>query len=93
MLQLERALLVRNFHRHRKHDESVIPYFERPENLVNPFVGEPVAMDRNAFRRLLSALYDARGWDRESGRPTGDTLRAFNLSFAADQLEEKDLLP
>jgi aldehyde:ferredoxin oxidoreductase len=92
VLHLERALLVRNYHRERKDDECVIPYFERRENLVNPFVGERVAMDGGAFRRLLSDLYAARGWDVNSGRPTAETLRAFNLSFAARQLAEMGLL-
>jgi aldehyde:ferredoxin oxidoreductase len=92
VLHLERSLLVRNYHRERKDDECVIPYFERRENLVNPFVGERVELDGGAFRRLLSDLYAARGWDVNSGRPTAETLRAFNLSFAAQQLAEMGLL-
>lgn len=63
VLSLERRLLIRNFGRSREDDESVIPYFEAKENLVNPFVGEPMGLDPEAFRKELDRLYALRGWD------------------------------
>ncbi len=63
VLSLERRLLIRNFLRSREDDESVIPYFSRPENLMNPFIGKPVGLDGERFREELSRLYALRGWD------------------------------
>jgi len=68
VLSLERRLLIRNFGRCRADDESVIPYFQRPENLVNPFIGHPMSLDPQAFREQLSELYALRGWD-DQGKP------------------------
>lgn len=93
VLNLERALLVRNFGRNRKDDECVIPYFKRPENLVNPFIGERVGMDAGEFRRLLDEVYRERGWDEASGRPTRETLEKSGCGFAAVELAAEGLLP
>jgi aldehyde:ferredoxin oxidoreductase len=93
ILQLERAFLVRNFHRSRKDDEGLIPYFERPENLINPFVGNKIGMDASKFRRLLGEVYRGRGWDVATGRPRRETLEKFGCGFAAAELSEKGLLP
>lgn len=63
VLSTERRLLIRNFGRCRADDESLKPYFQRPENLVNPFIGEPVSLDADRFREELTRLYTLRGWD------------------------------
>jgi aldehyde:ferredoxin oxidoreductase len=93
ILQLERAFLVRNFHRSRNDDEALIPYFERPENLINPFVGSKMGMDASEFRRLLGEVYRGRGWNVATGRPSRETLEKFGCGFAAADLAEKGLLP
>jgi len=93
VLHLERALLVRNFERSRTDDESLIPYFERTEHLVNPFIGERVGLDAEKFRSVLNEYYGLRGWDRESGRPTRETLLRFDLGAEAEVLEDRGLLP
>ncbi|MCD4655534.1 hypothetical protein K8T06_16560, partial [bacterium] len=36
VINLERQLLIRNFQRSRQDDETLIPYLEKPENLINP---------------------------------------------------------
>jgi aldehyde:ferredoxin oxidoreductase len=93
VLQLERALLVRNYHRSRADDECLIPYFERTEHLVNPLLGESAGMDAASFRRVLDEYYDLQGWDGATGRPTRRSLEGFGLTAEADELETRGLLP
>jgi hypothetical protein len=93
VIQLERALLARNFGRSRADDESLIPYFERTEHLVNPFIGERVGMDAVEFRKVMDEYYRLRGWDAISGRPTAGTLERFGLDAEASALEQDGLLP
>ena len=93
IFNLERAILVRNHGRCRETDESIIPYLERKENWVNPFLGERLSLDREKFLRLMDEYYELRGWDRESGRPTRDKLNELGLGEVADELRERGLLP
>jgi aldehyde:ferredoxin oxidoreductase len=93
VVQLERALLVRNWGRSRSDDECLIPYFERPEHLVNPFLGERTGLDRMAFGKVLDEFYGLRGWDTVTGRPTGETLEGFGLDSEARMLGAGGLLP
>ncbi len=86
VIQLERALLVRNWNRGRADDESLIPYYEKPEHLVNPFIGSPVSMDASRFGAVMDEYYGLRGWDPADGRPTRRTLEDFGLSGAARAL-------
>jgi aldehyde:ferredoxin oxidoreductase len=88
VIQLERALLVRNFGRSREDDERVIPYFEAMEQQTNPLIGHPVSMDGEAFRAVMDEYYTLRGWDRKTGRPTRETLGKFGLAEEAGQLGE-----
>ncbi len=78
VLHLERALLARNFGLGRKEDEAVIPYFSRPENLVNPFLGKRMSLDPGEFKGLLDRVYGLLGWGSD-GRPTEETLRKSGL--------------
>ncbi|MBN2056935.1 hypothetical protein JW905_18560 [bacterium] len=89
IIQLERALLVRNFNRSRVDDETLIPYLERPDNLVNPFLGERQALDAGAFRKVLDEYYALRGWDH-NGRPTRARLARLGLDEVATELEKLD---
>jgi len=86
VIQLERALLVRNFNRSRADDESVIPYFEMKEQQTNPFIGNRVALDRTEFKKVMDEYYDLRGWSRKTGRPTAGTLQKFGLGKEAEDL-------
>jgi len=93
VFNLERALQIRNWHRSRQVDETVIPYFERVENWVNPFVGESKGLDRCKFAQLLDEYYRLRGWDTATGRPTRATLAQLGLADVGDVLGELGLLP
>lgn len=87
VIQLERALLVRNFDRNRQDDEMLIPYLAKPEYLVNPFIGEPMALDPQQFREVLDEYYQLRGWDLVTGRPTRNRLNQRGLLKVADDLK------
>jgi aldehyde:ferredoxin oxidoreductase len=65
--------------RSRSDDETIIPYFEQPERFVNPFVGRPMALEAEKFGAVLDEFYTIRGWSRESGTPTGETLQRLGL--------------
>lgn len=78
IFNLERAIMIREG-RTREDDESVIPYFKRPDY-------EGVPMDVSRFRRLMDEYYDLRGWDRETGWPTREKLRELGLGDVAEAL-------
>ncbi|MBN2608484.1 MAG: hypothetical protein JXA64_05160 [Candidatus Fermentibacteraceae bacterium] len=88
VIQLERAMLCRNFGRSREDDETVIPYFRRAEHLVNPLIGRRVGMDSESFREVLDEYYRLRGWDIATGVPLRETLERFGLEEEADELEQ-----
>jgi len=79
VIHMERQLLKRNFDRSRTDDESIISYFQKPENRVNPYIGSPVGMDADKFRQVLDEYYDLRGWDRVTGHPTPETIKRQGL--------------
>ena len=83
IMNLDRAIQIRDFGRSRTDDECVIPYLEAPENLVNPFIGEKQSLDGQKFRELMDELYRLRGWDVETGWPTPSKLRDLGLSNVA----------
>ena len=79
VVMLERALQVRHWGRDRALDESILPYFERPEVDINPLLGERYGLDREQFAPVLSEFYGYHGWDG-NGRPTEEGLRQLGLS-------------
>ena len=87
VIQLERSMLVRNFNRSRKDDESVIPYFQEEEYLTNPLTGRKQSMDKGEFKKILSEYYRLRGWNEETGTPEKATLERFGLKKEAEELE------
>ncbi len=93
VLNLERAILVRNRGRSREDDESVIPHFSSVENWVNPLLGEAQTLHPDRFRQLMDEYYTLRGWDTRTGRPSRFKLEELGLKEVADELEECDLLP
>ncbi len=84
VINLDRSIQIRHFDRSRKDDEAVIPYFAKPERLVNPFIDEPVAMDPDSFRTMLSEYYQLRGWDLATGRPTRERLEELGLGWTIE---------
>jgi aldehyde:ferredoxin oxidoreductase len=90
IFNLERALQVRNWDRSHSVDEQVIPHFARIENWVNPVLGEGVALDRTQFVRLMDEYYTLRGWDVQTGRPTGAKLQELGLADVAKVLAKQE---
>jgi aldehyde:ferredoxin oxidoreductase len=64
-----------------------------PKNLLIPYDDDP---DGTAgfvpdFINMLMAYYDARGWDRQTGFPTGEKLESLDLGWTAKDLESVKL--
>ena len=76
---LERALQVRHWGRDRELDEMVLPYFEQPERVQNPLLGERHRLDRERFRPVVDAFYALHGWDTATGWPTEKRLSELGL--------------
>jgi aldehyde:ferredoxin oxidoreductase len=93
VFNLERAWQLRNCLRTRRVDETIVPYFERAENWVNPLVGTQVALDRGKFANLLDEYYRLRGWDLETGRPTPEKLVELDLADVGEELLARGLVP
>ena len=90
---LERAVHIRNWDRTRRTDETIVPYLSQPEPHPNPYTGECMVLDREAFARLMDEFYDLRGWDRERGWPFRDTLERLGMTDVAGELEHLGKLP
>jgi aldehyde:ferredoxin oxidoreductase len=58
--------------------------------LSGPFKGEKI--DKENFDHLLSEWYWLRGWNRETGIPTKNTLEVLNLGHIADELKVRGKL-
>jgi len=82
---LERAIMVREG-RTRKDDESVIPYFQKPDRAG-------IRLDVEKFRALMDEFYELRGWDPKTGWPRRETLEKLDLKDVADELEKIGKLP
>ena len=89
VLQIERAIAVRNFGRSRQDDEYVIPYFEVEDAWINPLLGEHYRLDAARFRHMLDEFYAGRGWDVQTGVPTRERLEALGMRDVAEGLEAK----
>jgi aldehyde:ferredoxin oxidoreductase len=76
---LERALQVRHWGRDRALDETLLPYFERPEFEANPLLGERVGLDREQFAPVLTEFYRLHGWGA-NGQPTREGMDALGMS-------------
>lgn len=82
---LERAIMVREG-RMRSVDETVIPYFEKPDRAG-------IRLEAKKFRALMDEFYNLRGWDRVTGWPTRAKLEELGLNDVADELQKIDKLP
>lgn len=79
VINLERLISIKHHSRSRSDDETVIPYFEREEHCINPFINKPMKLDREKFLKLMDEYYELRGWDKETGVPKEDTLKKVEL--------------
>ncbi|MEM3871574.1 MAG: aldehyde ferredoxin oxidoreductase N-terminal domain-containing protein [Nitrososphaeria archaeon] len=68
---LERAIMVREG-RTRKDDESVIPYFQKPDKAG-------ICLNVEKFKTLMGEFYTLRGWDPKTGWPKKETLEKLGL--------------
>jgi aldehyde:ferredoxin oxidoreductase len=84
IINLERAIMVREG-RTRRDDESIRPYFRRPDR-------NGVTLDNAKFAELLEEFYELRGWDKATGRPTREKLEELDLRDVADELEKLGLI-
>lgn len=60
-----------------------------PKNLLVPYVDDPegAAGFVPDFKNMLSAYYDARGWDHQTGFPTAAKLQSLGLEWTIMDLE------
>jgi len=82
---LERAIMVREG-RTRMADESVIPYFQKPDRAG-------IRLDVEKFKALMDEFYKLRGWDPKTGWPRRAILEELDLRDVADELERVGRLP
>ncbi|OKY78834.1 MAG: Aldehyde:ferredoxin oxidoreductase [Candidatus Methanohalarchaeum thermophilum] len=90
IVNLERAIQVKNHKRKREIDEYVINHFKWPEKEKS--WRTHISKDATEWKKLLTRFYEKLGWDTETGRPTRSKLEELDLNDVADKLEEKDLL-
>ncbi|MBI2918961.1 MAG: hypothetical protein HYY01_13345 [Chloroflexi bacterium] len=105
VLNLQRAVLVREGHRGRKSDTlpeacyTVPLETERlnPDCLMPGKDGQTISrkgavIDRDGFQAMLSEFYALRGWDPDTGLQRQDTLQGLGLEDVAQDLEARGLL-
>lgn len=46
-----------------------------------------VTLDEKGYQKVLSGYYEARGWDKETGIPTDETLKDLGLDFVIGKLK------
>ena len=104
IFNLQRAILVRETGQGRARDRLPDHWFQMPleKSFMNPDLlvpgpdGEPVSrrgtvLDREQINQLADEYYRLRGWDVESGLPTGAKLVSLGLSDVAAELKELNL--
>ena len=57
-----------------------------PKLLLEPLPDGPIAGHVPDFDRLLREYYEARGWDKDTGKPTREKLLKLGLDFVVDEL-------
>ncbi|MDY6892583.1 MAG: aldehyde ferredoxin oxidoreductase N-terminal domain-containing protein [Chloroflexota bacterium] len=105
IVNLQRAILVREGHRGREYD-SIDEFnfstplkgdFGNPDCLVPgkdgvSFSRRGMVVDRDEFEKMKSEYYDIRGWDVPSGLQRRPRLEELGLKDIADRLETEGLL-
>jgi len=105
VLNLQRAVLLREGHRARQDDHLPEEWYTKPleihaadpECLVPGKDGKPVSrlgavVDRQEFERLRDEYYQLRGWDVPSGLQTRRTLEELGLNDIAEDLDRRGLI-
>jgi aldehyde:ferredoxin oxidoreductase len=46
-----------------------------------------VTLKEDGFQKLLSGYYEARGWDKETGIPTDESLKKLGMDFVIGKLK------
>jgi aldehyde:ferredoxin oxidoreductase len=97
IFNLQRAIMVREG-RTRNQDTLHPSYFEATERkrkeeedktsvaIISSDHSQPIA--RQTFEEAKAAYYEIRGWDIETGHPTGKTLKNLGLVEISDQLND-----
>ncbi len=105
IFNLQRAILLRQGWGGRESDKIMDYFFEEPLDSLffdpeclapgrncEPISKKGAVVDREGFERLKDEYYVLRGWDLETGLPTGERLRELDLGDVAGDLEKLDLL-
>ena len=105
IVNLQRAILVREGHQGRKDDRLPEAYFTvplrtflgNPECLVPGVGGEVTSrkgavVDRDRFEEMKSEYYRLRDWDVDSGLQPEEKLKELGLSDIAAELKKCGLL-
>ena len=85
---MERALQVRHWGRDRRLDETLLPYFERPEFSKSPFLDKRYGLDREQFEPVVDEFYTLHGWDTEKGWPTRERLAELDMGDVHEPMVE-----
>lgn len=84
---LFRAILIRGFGRTRRQEiEQVWRTVSIPDSWNE-------VADWQQFNEMIDLVYDARGWDRETGWPYRETYEKYGLADVADEMEKLGYLP
>jgi aldehyde:ferredoxin oxidoreductase len=107
IVNLQRAILLRQGWGGRKGDRILEYFFEEPlkkgevffdPDGLMPGAGDEIisrigtVVDRNEFEKMKSEYYELRGWNVETGFPTRAKLEELGLSDVAGDLEKMQLL-
>jgi aldehyde:ferredoxin oxidoreductase len=105
IFNLQRAIFVRQGWGGRAGDKLMDYLFEIPLERVffNPDCIVPgkggriisrkgEVVERGAFERMKSEYYELRGWNVQTGLPTGERLKDLQLTDVADDLNKRGLL-
>jgi len=84
VINLERAIMIMEG-RTRKDDESIVPYFRKPD-------GEGIILDTAKFSKLIEEFYELRGWSKTRGCPSRKKLEELDLREVADELDKLEML-
>ena len=69
----------------RDDDHPPQRFFKEPHT-KGPTKG--VTLDEKGYQKLLSGYYEARGWDKETGIPTDETLKDLGLDFVIPEIKK-----
>ncbi|MBW1922841.1 MAG: hypothetical protein JRF59_00940 [Deltaproteobacteria bacterium] len=102
---LQRAVLLREGWKPLEGDEPASFNFTEPilHDLLNPRLivpgptEEPVSvkgnvLDREKYKEMRAEYYELRGWDRETGLQTAETLNRLGLGDVAEALKKRSLV-